>query len=299
MAAMARILNFVQMNKQDSHTASPKADTCESKERIAELEMECTNLRSKAWEKDAIIERLRNDKAALEKINKKQVAELFSTIIKLASVTEAHQQAVRQLKKTVKGSIKHFIWRRNTKLLVRVTEAEKKLQLRERELATANQALEKIKAELNAEKDKTDKQVSRTKYRLWEAEKKLVKTSEKYNVAQKQIKATFTGTVRSFIGQKLGLDQTDAAIFERERLRIEKERLGHEQECLLRERRVQAKIIARGEEKCCAVCLDDENDVDITFLPCGHNICCKKCSAQLKSCPACRQSISKSIKTFH
>jgi len=274
-------------------------DTCDSNWRISELEEECTNLRTEAWEKDAIIERLKNDKAALEKINKKQVDELFNTIIKLASITEAHQQAVRHLKRTVKGSIKHFIWRRNTELLIRVTEAEKKLQLRERELATANEALEKIKADLNNVRAKADEQISRTKYRLWEAEKKLVKTSEKYSVAQIQLKATFTSTVRSFIGQKLGLHQTDAQIFERKRLRIEKEKLGHEQECLLRERRVQAKIIARGEEKCCIVCLDEEMDVDITFLPCGHNICCKNCSTQLKTCPACRQSISRSIKTFH
>jgi len=299
MVTLGRLLHFGQMEKDHNCALPPTSDTLSSKERVAALEIECSNLRADIWEKDASIQRLRSENAKLEKLNSKQVAELLSTIIKLATVTEAHHQAVRHLKGTVKGSIKHFMWKRNTKLRLRVAEVEKKLEQVEEELVGARETVKQLNTQLDEEREKAEKRISRTKYRLWDTEKKLVKTSQQYNTAQNQLKATFTSTVRSFIGQKLGLDRSNSDKFERERLRIEKERLGHEQECLLRERKVQAKVIARGEEKCCVVCMDDEMDVDITFLPCGHNICCKTCSTQLKFCPACRQSITKSIKTFH
>lgn len=159
--------------------------------------------------------------------------------------------------------------------------------------------LEQEKIMRDKEEARADQEITQTKYRLWAAEKKLVKTSEKYSRVQNQLETSFTSSVRSFLGNKLGLDRTDSEIFERERLRIEKEEVDHEQQRLVRERKLQAKKIARGEEKYCVVCMDEEMEVDITFLPCGHNICCKKCSSKLKSCPKCRGNITKSIKTYH
>lgn len=162
------------------------------------------------------------------------------------------------------------------------------------------------KAKLEEEKVRSDKQeakaeqeITQIKYRLWAAEEKLVETSEKYSRAQNQLKTSFTNSVRIFLGNKLGLDRTNSKLFESERLRIEKEKVDHEQQRLVRERKLQAKKIARGEERCCVVCMDEEVEVDITFLPCGHNICCKKCSSKLTSCPTCRSDINKSIKTYH
>lgn len=183
---------------------------------------------------------------------------------------------------------------------------ETKSCLLKEKLETAEKALVQTKAKLEEEKvmrdkqeAKADQEITQIKYRLWAAEKKLVKTSEKYSRAQKQLKTSFSKSVRSFLSNKLGLDRTNTKIFECERLRIEKEKIIHEQQRLVRERNLQAKKIARGEERCCVVCMDEEMEVDITFLPCGHNICCEKCSSQLTSCPTCRSSIIKSIKTYH
>jgi len=158
---------------------------------------------------------------------------------------------------------------------------------------------EEEKVRWKEQEAKADQEITQTKYQLWDAEKKLLKTSEKYCRAQNQLETSFTTSVRSFLGNKLGLDRTNSEKFERERLRIEKAQVDHEQQRLVRERKLQAEKIARGEEKYCVVCMNEEMEVDITFLPCGHNICCKQCSIKLKSCPKCRGHITRYIKTYH
>ncbi|CAB3367418.1 Hypothetical predicted protein [Cloeon dipterum] len=47
----------------------------------------------------------------------------------------------------------------------------------------------------------------------------------------------------------------------------------------------------------CCICLNDERDV--AFVPCGHTVCCKTCSAQVKHCPICRMYIKNKINLFY
>jgi len=40
----------------------------------------------------------------------------------------------------------------------------------------------------------------------------------------------------------------------------------------------------------CKICLEGRNEM--VFKPCGHNICCRKCSHKLRNCPICRVEIT-------
>merc|ERR1719499_2576000 len=95
-----------------------------------------------------------------------------------------------------------------------------------------------------------DQEISQAKQRLWTAEKKLLSTSEKFTKAQCQLETSFTSSVRSFLGNKLGLDRTNSEVFEREKLRIERAQVGHEQQRLSRALDLQARRIAEGKQKC-------------------------------------------------
>ncbi|KAK3577417.1 hypothetical protein CHS0354_032263 [Potamilus streckersoni] len=50
------------------------------------------------------------------------------------------------------------------------------------------------------------------------------------------------------------------------------------------------------DQRLCKICLDEE--ICVTFLPCGHFACCVACAVPLKDCPICRKPIQESIKTF-
>ncbi|CAG2240685.1 unnamed protein product [Mytilus edulis] len=45
----------------------------------------------------------------------------------------------------------------------------------------------------------------------------------------------------------------------------------------------------------CKICLDEQ--VGVTFLPCGHLVTCKSCSPKLRKCPLCRKFIRSTITT--
>jgi len=226
-----------------------------------------------------------------------------------AGLIEAHNQAHRYLQRTIFGSIKSYIWKKSKSvqdLQTRLAIAESKSQELETKLEKTNQALKQVEADLKEEKIRgekreawADQEITKAKQLQWTAEIKLLNTTEKYSQARCQLETSFASSVRSFLGNKLGLDRTDSEVFEREKLRIERAQVGHEQQRLSRERELQAIKIAKGEEKCCAICMDEEKEVDITFLPCGHNICCQSCSNKLAVCPVCRVCIAKSIKTYH
>ncbi|EFC44201.1 predicted protein [Naegleria gruberi] len=49
-------------------------------------------------------------------------------------------------------------------------------------------------------------------------------------------------------------------------------------------------------ERNCIVCM--ENQREIVFLQCKHFITCSSCADQLRECPICRQSITKSMKVI-
>jgi hypothetical protein len=40
------------------------------------------------------------------------------------------------------------------------------------------------------------------------------------------------------------------------------------------------------------------NDLEIVFLPCGHQLSCNQCSHRLINCPICRQSIRRYVRTY-
>ncbi|KAL3881346.1 hypothetical protein ACJMK2_027798 [Sinanodonta woodiana] len=50
------------------------------------------------------------------------------------------------------------------------------------------------------------------------------------------------------------------------------------------------------DQRLCKICLDEE--ICVTFVPCGHFACCVACAVPLKDCPICRKPIQESIKTF-
>ncbi|XP_041352484.1 baculoviral IAP repeat-containing protein 7-B-like [Gigantopelta aegis] len=46
----------------------------------------------------------------------------------------------------------------------------------------------------------------------------------------------------------------------------------------------------------CKICMAKE--VEVTFLPCGHLVCCEECSKLVTHCPVCRKSIRGTIRTY-
>ncbi|KAM4816663.1 E3 ubiquitin-protein ligase MYLIP isoform X2 [Urocitellus parryii] len=54
-------------------------------------------------------------------------------------------------------------------------------------------------------------------------------------------------------------------------------------------RALQEKLRKLKEAMLCMVCC--EEDIDSTFCPCGHTVCCESCAAQLQSCPVCRSRV--------
>ena len=55
--------------------------------------------------------------------------------------------------------------------------------------------------------------------------------------------------------------------------------------------------VAVEEQRLCVVCLDKEKDT--ILVPCGHFCVCKRCAAQLSSCPMCRKVISSKYKVYN
>ncbi|XP_067657571.1 baculoviral IAP repeat-containing protein 7-A-like [Haliotis asinina] len=52
-----------------------------------------------------------------------------------------------------------------------------------------------------------------------------------------------------------------------------------------------------SERYLCKICM--ENQVKVTFLPCGHLACCGTCSTSLSLCPICRMTIEGYIDTYY
>ncbi|XP_062473953.1 E3 ubiquitin-protein ligase MYLIP isoform X2 [Pezoporus occidentalis] len=52
---------------------------------------------------------------------------------------------------------------------------------------------------------------------------------------------------------------------------------------------LQEKLRKLKESMLCMVCCEEE--INSTFCPCGHTVCCKTCAAQLQSCPVCRSRV--------
>ncbi|XP_074755820.1 E3 ubiquitin-protein ligase MYLIP isoform X2 [Athene noctua] len=52
---------------------------------------------------------------------------------------------------------------------------------------------------------------------------------------------------------------------------------------------LQEKLRKLKESMLCMVCCEEE--INSTFCPCGHTVCCKTCAAQLQLCPVCRSRV--------
>ncbi|XP_032637095.1 E3 ubiquitin-protein ligase MYLIP isoform X2 [Chelonoidis abingdonii] len=52
---------------------------------------------------------------------------------------------------------------------------------------------------------------------------------------------------------------------------------------------LQEKLRKLKESMLCMVCCEEE--INSTFCPCGHTVCCETCAAQLQSCPVCRSRV--------
>ena len=52
-----------------------------------------------------------------------------------------------------------------------------------------------------------------------------------------------------------------------------------------------------NERFVCKVCM--ECQIQVTFVPCGHLVCCGQCALVLDECPICRTAISGVIRTFY
>ncbi|XP_073938945.1 E3 ubiquitin-protein ligase MYLIP isoform X2 [Castor canadensis] len=54
-------------------------------------------------------------------------------------------------------------------------------------------------------------------------------------------------------------------------------------------RALQEKLRKLKEAMLCMVCCEEE--INSTFCPCGHTVCCESCAAQLQLCPVCRSRV--------
>ena len=54
-------------------------------------------------------------------------------------------------------------------------------------------------------------------------------------------------------------------------------------------RALQEKLGKLKEAMLCILCC--EGEINSTFRPCGHTVCCEGCVAQLQSCSVCRSRV--------
>ncbi|KAL5010097.1 hypothetical protein ScPMuIL_012402 [Solemya velum] len=50
------------------------------------------------------------------------------------------------------------------------------------------------------------------------------------------------------------------------------------------------------DERLCKICMEEE--IGVTFVPCGHLVCCASCASAVSECPMCRQQIEGVVKTY-
>ena len=69
-----------------------------------------------------------------------------------------------------------------------------------------------------------------------------------------------------------------------------------ENEKSLKENAELKQKLKESESRICKICMEEE--VQITFLPCGHLMSCVNCAPALKNCPICRRPIKGSVRTY-
>ena len=51
-----------------------------------------------------------------------------------------------------------------------------------------------------------------------------------------------------------------------------------------------------NNQLCCKICL--VQDIEVVFLPCGHQLSCIRCAKQFNTCPVCRRVITSTLRTY-
>ena len=51
------------------------------------------------------------------------------------------------------------------------------------------------------------------------------------------------------------------------------------------------------DRQSCKICMD--NDVEVTFVPCGHLVVCESCALGMKLCPICRLDVNETVRTYY
>ncbi|XP_041370863.1 baculoviral IAP repeat-containing protein 7-A-like [Gigantopelta aegis] len=52
-----------------------------------------------------------------------------------------------------------------------------------------------------------------------------------------------------------------------------------------------------SEQYLCKICMEER--IRMTFMPCGHLVCCENCASVMEECPICRSRISETVRTFY
>merc|ERR1712136_430972 len=59
---------------------------------------------------------------------------------------------------------------------------------------------------------------------------------------------------------------------------------------------LQDRLQVISDALTCQVCFDQP--LEVAFVPCGHQVCCKDCAKRCSSCPICRQDITSGLTVF-
>lgn len=50
------------------------------------------------------------------------------------------------------------------------------------------------------------------------------------------------------------------------------------------------------ENRLCKICMDRE--IEVAFIPCGHQLACRHCALALKDCAICRKPVDRFLRIF-
>ncbi|XP_028836367.1 E3 ubiquitin-protein ligase MYLIP-B [Denticeps clupeoides] len=103
---------------------------------------------------------------------------------------------------------------------------------------------------------------------------------------QRTSKEVYDQARRAFFKKGLGATSPGAAIGSCATAEVE----GMCQRCQ-KGRELQEKLQRLQDALLCALCCEEE--IDSTFCPCGHMVCCYSCAGQLQCCPVCRSEVDR------
>ena len=80
-----------------------------------------------------------------------------------------------------------------------------------------------------------------------------------------------------------------------EAIKLDNEKLRKTTE-MLKEKLQETERSVVTDSRLCKICMD--NELEVTFVPCGHLMSCVDCSPVLKNCPICRKPIKGCVRTY-